>query len=174
VKRAPSYGWIVVAGGFLVLFIAYGTQYAFGVFFGALIDEFGWSRASLSGVFSLYTVVYSALALAAGRLTDRWGPRIVIGLGGAFLGVGLMGMSRTTALWHPYVLYGLVAAIGMSTAFVPCAATVALGSAAAGWPSVSRRVASCRRVPLPPVAHVLVTRVGWQVLSRSAPRSSSR
>src|SRR5690242_9978630 len=80
VKRAPFYGWIVVAGGFLVLFIAYGTQYAFGVFFGALIDEFGWSRASLSGVFSLYTVVYSALALAAGRLTDRWGPRSVIAL----------------------------------------------------------------------------------------------
>ena len=64
-SRAPFYGWIVVAGGFVVLFIAYGTQYAFGVFFGALLAEFGWSRASLSGVFSVYTVVYSALALAA-------------------------------------------------------------------------------------------------------------
>src|SRR5215831_5100954 len=81
-RRGPFYGWIVVAGGFIVLFIAYGTQYAFGVFFGALLAEFGWSRASLSGVFSVYTVVYSGLALAAGRLTDRWGPRIVIALGG--------------------------------------------------------------------------------------------
>ncbi len=163
-KRAPFYGWIVVAGGFLVLFIAYGTQYAFGVFFGALIDEFGWSRASLSGVFSLYTVVYSALALAAGRLTDRWGPRIVIGFGGAFLGLGLMGMSRTTALWHPYVLYGLVAAIGMSTAFVPCAATVArwfvrqrglaLGVTSSGI--------SVGVFLLPPAAHFLVSRVGWR------------
>jgi hypothetical protein len=44
----------VVAGAFLILFMAYGTQYAFGVFFAVLIDEFGWSRASLSGVFSLY------------------------------------------------------------------------------------------------------------------------
>jgi hypothetical protein len=43
----------VVAGAFLILFMADGTQYAFGVFFAALIDEFGWSRASLSGVFSL-------------------------------------------------------------------------------------------------------------------------
>ena len=53
-----------------------------------MLDEFGWSRASLSGVFSLYTFVYSALALVAGRLTDRWGPRMVIAVGGAFLGAG--------------------------------------------------------------------------------------
>lgn len=52
-------GWIVVAGAFLILFMAYGTQYAFGVFFAALIDEFGWSRASLSGVFSLYAFTAS-------------------------------------------------------------------------------------------------------------------
>src|SRR5258705_948412 len=103
--RAPFYGWIVVAGGFIVLFIAYGTQYAFGVFFGALLGEFGWSRASLAGVFSLYTVAYSACALAAGRLTDRWGPRTVIALGGGFLGLGLICMSQTTALWQPYVCY---------------------------------------------------------------------
>jgi MFS family permease len=35
------YGWIVVAAAFLILFMAYGTQYAFGVFFAALVDEFG-------------------------------------------------------------------------------------------------------------------------------------
>src|SRR5262245_48830685 len=162
--RAPFYGWIVVAGGFVVLFIAYGTQYAFGVFFGALLAEFGWSRASLSGVFSLYTVVYSALALAAGRLTDRWGPRIVIAVGGGFLGLGLIGMSGTNALWLPYVLYGVVAALGMSTAFVPCAATVArwfvrrrglaLGVTSSGI--------SVGVFLLPPVAHFLVSRVGWR------------
>ena len=83
------YGWIVVAGAFLVLFMAYGTQYAFGVFFAALIEEFGWSRASLSGVFSLYAFIYAAFALVAGRLTDRWGPRAVIAIGGVLLGVGL-------------------------------------------------------------------------------------
>jgi len=65
------YGWIVVAGAFLILFMAYGTRYAFGVFFAALLDEFGWSRASLSGVFSLYAFTYAAFALGSGRLTDR-------------------------------------------------------------------------------------------------------
>jgi len=164
VNRRPFYGWIVVAGGFLVLFMAYGTQYAFGIFFGALLGEFGWSRASLSGAFSLYTVAYSACGLLAGRLIDRWGPRTVIALGGGFLGLGLIGMSRTTALWHPYVLYGVVAALGMSTAYVPCAATaarwfvkrrgLALGITSAGI--------SVGAFTLPPVAYYLVSRVGWR------------
>jgi MFS family permease len=158
------YGWIVVAAAFLVLFMAYGTQYAFGVFFTALVDEFGWSRASLSGVFSLYAFVYAAFALVAGRLTDRWGPRAVISLGGALLGLGLAAMSQVRALWQPYLLYGAVAALGMSTAYVPCNATVAkwftrrrglaVGLASAGG--------SLGTFALPPIAHLLVSRLGWR------------
>jgi MFS transporter, OFA family, oxalate/formate antiporter len=158
------HGWIVVMGAFLILFMAYGTQYAFGVFFAALIDEFGWSRASLSGVFSLYAFTYAAFALVSGRLTDRWGPRAVIAAGGVLLGLGLIAMSRVTALWQPYVCYGLVAALGMSTAYVPCNATVAkwftrrrglaIGLASAGG--------SLGTFALPPVAHVVVSRLGWR------------
>ncbi|MEX2224313.1 MAG: MFS transporter, partial [Candidatus Rokuibacteriota bacterium] len=158
------YGWIVVAGAFLILFMAYGTQYAFGVFFAALIDEFGWSRASLSGVFSLYAFTYAGFALVTGRLTDRWGPRAVISIGGVLLGLGLISMSRVSALWQPYVCYGLVAALGMSTAYVPCNATVAkwftrrrglaIGLASAGG--------SLGTFALPPVAHWIVSRLGWR------------
>jgi len=158
------HGWIIVGGAFVVLLLAYGTQYAFGVFFTALLAEFHWSRASLSGAFSLYAFVYSAFGLVAGRLTDRWGPRIVIASGGVLLGAGLAGMSAVTALWQPYVLYGAVAALGMSTAYVPCNATVvrwfvrqrglAVGVASAGG-SVGTFV-------LPPVAHWLVSALGWR------------
>jgi MFS family permease len=85
------YGWIVVGAAFTVLFLTYGVQYAFGLFFIALTEEFGWSRASLSGVFSLYAAAYAFFGLFAGRLTDRWGPRAVVALGGGFLGLGLSG-----------------------------------------------------------------------------------
>ena len=113
------YGWIVVAGAFLVLFVAYGAQYSFGVFFSAFLQEFGWSRASLSGAFSVYAFAYCVFGFPAGRLTDLWGPRVVIAAGGIFLGAALTGMSLVTQLWQPYLLYGLVAALGMSTAYVP-------------------------------------------------------
>jgi MFS family permease len=158
------HGWIVVAGAFLILFMAYGTQYAFGVFFAALVEEFGWSRASLSGIFSLYAFTYAVFALVSGRLTDRWGPRAVIAIGGLLLGLGLIAMSRVSELWQPYVCYGLVAALGMSTAYVPCNATVAkwftrrrglaIGLASAGG--------SLGTFALPPVAHFVVSRLGWR------------
>ncbi len=158
------YGWVVVGGAFVVLFMAYGTQYAFGVFFAALLDEFGWSRASLSGVFSVYAFLYCVIGLLAGRLTDLWGPRVVIAMGGVFLGVGLAGMSRVTQLWHPYLFYGIIAALGMSTAYVPCNATVvkwfvrqrgfALGMATSGG--------SLGTFALPPVAAALVAAAGWR------------
>jgi OFA family oxalate/formate antiporter-like MFS transporter len=158
------YGWVVVGGAFAVLFTAYGAQYSFGVFFQALLDEFGWSRASLSGVFSVYAFLYCVFGLGAGRLTDLWGPRAVIAMGGALLGAGLAGMGAVSALWHPYVLYGLVAALGMSTAYVPCNATVvkwfvarrglALGIASSGG--------SLGTFFLPPLAAVLVRVLGWR------------
>jgi MFS family permease len=158
------YGWVVVAGAFLVLFVAYGAQYSFGVFFAALLDEFGWSRASLAGAFSLYAFAYCVFGFPAGRLTDLWGPRRVIAIGGCFLGLALAGMAMVTRLWEPYLLYGLVAAMGMGTAYVPCNATVvkwfvrrrglAIGVASTG--------ASVGTVALPPLAQALVGAVGWR------------
>jgi MFS family permease len=158
------YGWVVVAGAFVVLFVAYGAQYSFGVFFAALLDEFGWSRASLAGAFSLYAFAYSIMGFPAGRLTDVWGPRRVIVVGGCFLGAALAGMAAVSQLWQPYVLYGVVAAIGMGTAYVPCHATVlkwfverrglAIGIASSG--------SSVGTIVLPPLAQGLVGVTGWR------------
>jgi MFS family permease len=158
------HGWVVAAGAFMVLFVAYGAQYCFGVFFAALLDEFGWSRASLAGAFSLYAFAYALFGFPAGRWTDRWGPRRVIAGGGVLLGLALAGMALVTHLWQPYVLYGLVAAMGMSTAYVPCHATVvkwfvqrrglAMGLASSG--------ASVGTFVLPPLAQYVITAVGWR------------
>jgi MFS family permease len=157
-------GWIVVGAAFAVLFVAYGAQYSFGVFFAAMLAEFGWSRGSLGGAFSVYTFGYCVLGFFAGRLTDRWGPRAVIAAGGVFLGSALAGMSLVTELWQPYVLYGLVASFGMATAFVPCNSTIvrwfvrrrglAVGLATSGQ-SAGMLVGA-------PLAQALVTSAGWR------------
>ena len=155
---------MVVGGAFLVLFMAYGAQYSFGVFFAALLDEFHWSRASLAGAFSLYAFGYCVVGFPAGRLTDRLGPRVVIAAGGVFLGAAFAGMALVTRLWQPYLLYGGLAAIGMGTAYVPCNSTVvkwfvrrrglAVGIASSGG--------SAGTFVLPLLAEYLVSAVGWR------------
>lgn len=159
------YGWIVAACAFGVMFTAYGVQYAFGVFFPAILKEFGWTRASLSGAFSLYTLVYTGCGFLSGRLTDYWGPRRVVALGGLMLGSGLMLLSLTHNRWQLYLFYGLIAGLGMSTAYIPCNATVvkwfvrrrgtALGLVGSG--------ASLGIFAIPPLAALLISRYGWHL-----------
>ena len=123
-SRPLFYGWIVTACAFTVLFLTYGIQYSFGVFLPAMLNELGWQRAEIAGAFSLYTMVYSGCSWFSGRLTDSQGPRLVIAIGGVFLGCGIIATSQVSAKWQMYLFYGLIAALGMSTAFIPCNATV--------------------------------------------------
>ena len=158
------YGWRVVAAAFAILFTAYGAQYCFGIFFAALLDEFRWSRAGLSGVFSVYAFAYCLTGFPAGHLTDRWGPRAVITAGAVLLGAGLAGMALVRHLWEPYVVYGIVGGLGMGTAYVPCHSTVvkwfarrrglAVGAASTG--------ASLGTFALPLIAHRAVGAFGWR------------
>lgn len=164
-RRAPFYGWIVVACAFLVLFLTYGVQYSFGVFVPVMVDDLGWQRASLGGAFSLYSVVYTGFTMLSGRLTDTLGPRRVIGLGGVLLGVGIMATSQVSAQWQIYFWYGIVAALGMSTAYIPCNITVvrwfrrkrglALGLASSG--------ASCGILAVPVIASFIIERWDWRI-----------
>jgi fluoride ion exporter CrcB/FEX len=48
-------GWRIVAGAFAILFVAYGAQFSFGILFSPLLAESRWTRASISGVFGVYT-----------------------------------------------------------------------------------------------------------------------
>jgi MFS family permease len=162
--RRPFRGWLIVAAAFVAMLVAYGAQYSFGVFFAAMLDEFRWTRASLAGAFALYTVVYTAFGFVAGRLTDRWGPRVVMTVGSVLLGSGLAGMAAVSAQWHPYLLYGVVAALGMSTVYIPCSATVvkwfvrqrglAMGIATSGG--------SVGTLVLPVVAQAAIGAIGWR------------
>jgi MFS family permease len=158
------YGWTVTACAFVVLFLTYGVQYSFGIFVPAMTNELGWQHTSLGAAFSLYTVVYTSCSVLSGRLTDSLGPRRVVSLGALLLGVGLMATSQVSAQWQLYLCYGVVAALGMSSAYIPCNMTVvrwfrrkrglALGLASSG--------ASCGILAVPLVAVWMIESYGWR------------
>jgi len=107
------------------MLLMFGTFYSFGVFFKPLSAEFGWTRTATSGAYSLAAFLSGLLAIVMGRLTDRFGPRIVMTLGGFLLGLGYLLMSQVSAIWQLYLFYGVVVGVGMSGAFVPPLSTVA-------------------------------------------------
>ena len=120
-RRLPFYyGWIIVAVSFLTMGIIFGVWYSFSVFYVAILKDFAWSRASTAGIFSLFTITHYFAALGAGWCIDRYGPRLVIPIGAAWLSGVLLLLSRADSLLDFYLGYGILAAIGVSlTGFVP-------------------------------------------------------
>ncbi len=164
-ERQFFYGYIVVGAAFLIMMLTYGAHLAFGVFFKPMLAEFGWTRAMTSAAFSLAKVVQGLLTVLMGRLTDRFGPRIVMTLCGFVLGLGYLLMSQAGAMWQLYLFYGVIIGTGMGGAFVPLNTTVAR------W-FVGRRsvmtgiVVSGIGVGLlitPPVASQLISTYDWRL-----------
>ena len=83
------YGWLMVSAGFLILMVSWGCQFAFSVFLIPLTEHFGWSRANTAGVFSLNMLLFGAGSIFSGKLTERFGPRAVVGIGGALMVAGV-------------------------------------------------------------------------------------
>ncbi len=116
--------YIIVGIAFIVMMIAWGINYSFGVFFIPLLDEFGWTRAMTSGAFSLGIFLEGLSGMFMGRICDRFGPRLVVSICGILLGIGYMLMSQISFIWHLYFFYGVLVGIGLSGTYVPIMVTV--------------------------------------------------
>ncbi|MEQ1473230.1 MAG: MFS transporter [Candidatus Acidiferrum sp.] len=96
------YGWWIVAAAFLNLFFAVGIIfYGFPVFYPALVESLGFTRAQLTQGFLLgFLIAGLPFGLAAGVVIDRLGARWVILCGVFLVGISLMLMGGMTRLWH--------------------------------------------------------------------------
>jgi MFS family permease len=108
------YGYILVAIAIGIQIVAWGTFNSFGVFFNALLTEFEWSRATLSGAASLSQLMVGFGAIFFGRLSDRFGPRLLVAVGGVLASLGYFLMATTHSVWQLYLFYGVIAGIGFS------------------------------------------------------------
>ncbi len=111
------YGWWIVAAG-VVLSIMSGGMYVYGfsAFFLPLTREFGWSRASLSGVVAIARLEGGVLSPLVGYLIDRYGPRRLMLVGITMMGIGFILLSRVNSLVMFYVVFILVVSGGSSFA----------------------------------------------------------
>jgi predicted MFS family arabinose efflux permease len=126
-QSAPRffYGYIIIILGFLCLMISAGVWDSFGVFMKPLLNDFGWSRATVSSSYSLSLVIFGLTGVIAGGLTDRFGPRLVLTACGLFLGAGYLLMSQLNSLWQIFLFEGVLVGIGMSGMYAPILGMVA-------------------------------------------------
>jgi MFS family permease len=123
-KGKLFYGWVIVFGGLVLSLIMYGVVDAFGIVFKPISQEFHWDRGTVSLSSMINWISFGLGNLAFGTLTDRFGSRRVMIFGGIIFVIGTLLMSQIHSVWHLYLFFGILIAIGRSAAGVPLTALV--------------------------------------------------
>jgi MFS family permease len=158
------YGWIVLAASVAVIAVGTGTIFSLAVFLRPLEEEFGWSRALISGIALVNWVIFGVGSFAWGALSDRIGARHVAAAGAGILGAALVLSSQVRSAVELYAAFGILGAIGASAFYVPLAAT------ATRWFTARRGLAmgiisggmGLGIFLVPPTARALITALGWR------------
>ncbi len=158
------YGWVIVAAGCLILLVEWGCHYSYGVFFTELCADFGWTRAMVSGAYSLGFLWHGIIYFVAGSLNDKYGPRLPLAISAVIMGLGYALMSVIKAPWQLYIFYGIVIGTGVGFGYMPVTSTVsrwfvkrrgtALGITMAGI--------GIGTLVLAPFAQFLITKFDWR------------
>ena len=117
--------YLIVLGACLTQFMVIGLLFSYGLFFKYFEMEFGWSRTLLSSGMSFAFIVMGVLAFFCGRLSDRYGPRLVLAVSGTLCGMGYALLSQVTQPWQLFVIFGLFIGVGMATHDVVTLSTIA-------------------------------------------------
>lgn len=81
-------------------------QAILAIFMKPMADEFGWSRAAISGSIAFGSLGGALIAPFVGPILDRYGPRMTAFLGIVFLSLGLVGMTFLQEIWQLYIFFG--------------------------------------------------------------------
>lgn len=163
-RERVFYGWYVVLGAWLSMFVSSAAIASFSIFAPELEAEFGWTRTMSSWAYTLNTVSIAVFGLVAGALADRIGLRRMVIIGAIIGGAGTILLSLTSQLWHFYLLYGLLAPAGISLCFiVPTVATVRrwFMRKAAVSVAVAMTGSALGVVILIPIIESLIGSIGW-------------
>ncbi|MEZ4668402.1 MAG: MFS transporter [Anaerolineae bacterium] len=105
-KRNIYYGWVITATLAITETISWGIiYYAFSVFLKPMETDLGWSRAELTGGFSLALLVMGGMAFLVGTWIDRHGARFLMTFGSVLASLLIIAWSQVTDRSHFYLIW---------------------------------------------------------------------
>ena len=154
----------IVFGACVTQFAVIGLLFAYGLFFEIFENEFGWPRAVLSGAMSLVVLSMGFLAAFSGRLSDLYGPRIVLSVSGIVFGIGVASISQISAPWHLFLIFTMFIGVGMATHDVVTLSTVArwFVRRRGMMTGVVKVATAIGQISLPAVVAALIAAFGWR------------
>lgn len=159
------YGWVIVLTLSLTELVSWGiVYYAFAVFLKPMERDLGWSRAELTGAFSLSLLVAGLAALPVGRWIDRHGTRLLMTAGSCAGALLVFAWSRVSSLPALYAIWAGLGIVGAAVLYEPAFATVAVWFRRRrhGALTVVTLFGGLASVIFLPLTHRLVEACGWR------------
>jgi MFS family permease len=106
--------WLIIAASFVVLSLASGLMFSFGIFLKEIENAFKGSRSGISAGYSIFMLIGFASAILMGHLSDRYGARKIVILGTVLNVLALGFASVMQSVWQFYLLIGVMLGLGRS------------------------------------------------------------
>src|SRR6478736_2421102 len=111
--------WMQLTVGVAAMVMIANYQYGWTFFVPDIQKKFGWDRASIQWAFTLFVLFETWLVPIEGWFVDKYGPRIVVLIGGVLCAIGWAINAQATTL-NGYYLGMIVAGIGAGGVYGTC------------------------------------------------------
>src|SRR5260370_9119347 len=114
-----AYRWMQLAIGVGAMVMNANYQYGLTFFVTDIQKTFGWDRVSIQWAFTLFVLFETWLVPVEGWFVDKYGPRVVVLIGGILCAIGWAINAEATTL-NGYYLGMIVAGIGAGGVYGTC------------------------------------------------------
>jgi len=158
------YGWVIALVSAGIMATCSLSVYTFGVFLEPLEEYLSSPRGPLSLAPSMAYMLAGFIAIGTGRLSDRYGPRIIVSVGGLMMGAGFVLMSQVSNLRDTYVFWGIFMGLAFGCFISPLVSTIPRWFAEKRGIAVSIQTTGfgIGAVVSPLLAQTLISAHGWQ------------
>ena len=111
--------WVQLVAGVICMAMIANLQYGWTVFVDPIAQTNGWGRAAIQVSFTIFVVVETWLVPFEAALVDKYGPRIMVAIGGVLAGVAWVIDANAHSLAVLYTA-AVVAGIGAGIVYGTC------------------------------------------------------
>ena len=141
-----------------------GQTYAVSLFVNPIIEELGWSRTTVSGLYTAGSLTAAATMFIVGRLLDRYGARVMLPVVVSLFGFALIFMGNISQQWHLYAGFAAIRTLGQGSLTLIPTTVIAL------WfvrlrgrvMALNSLGAVASQAAFPPLIYVLISAFGWR------------
>src|SRR6201981_3303064 len=99
---SPATRWGQLIFGIICMVMIANLQYGWTLFVNPIDQKYHWGRAAIQVAFTIFVLTETWLVPVEGWLIDRFGPKIVVLVGGVLVGVAWVINSLADTLWALY------------------------------------------------------------------------